>query len=112
MTTIDSCLSYRKRGWGAEQDDKKALLVQMDEGFRIIERSSDRAFADTQQHRAPAAGPMAWHQSEIGLQFAPASKLGGVTDRRDQGGCGHRTHAFHRSHTLAAFVLAEQPVDG
>jgi len=69
-------------------------------------------FADPQQHLAPTAGAMAWHQSETGRQFAPAPKLGGVTDRGDQGGCGHRTHTFHNSHALAAFMLAEQPVDG
>src|SRR5208282_5062778 len=30
------------------------------------------ALADPQQHRAPTAGAMAWHQSEIGRQFAAA----------------------------------------
>jgi hypothetical protein len=55
---------------------------------------------------------MAWNQSEIGREFAPAPKLGGVTECCDEGGCGHRTHAFHRSHALAAFIVAEQPLDG
>jgi hypothetical protein len=29
---------------------------------------------------------MAWNQSEIGRQFAPALEVGGVAHRRDQGG--------------------------
>jgi hypothetical protein len=54
------------------------------------------ALADAQQHRAPTAGAVAWNQSEIGREFAPALEVGGVADGGDQGGGDQRTHAFHR----------------
>jgi hypothetical protein len=68
--------------------------------------------ADPEQQRAATTGAMAWNQSEIGGQFAFAFELGGIADRSHQCGRDQRTHAFQFSQPLAAFILAEEPLDG